>query len=161
MNILHIQYTHPCTPHPYHHRPSIQSPHLGTRMVLLKIHTDIGASHCVHTLDINLNSHIVPTSSMVCVSCLFRSASARNSCNGTLRLWAWISAHRHTYRGQHWGSYMHGGTFSASPVPRQQGVGRDPIVPGYETSESGAPLKGNLGERIEVWGVSLKRRSTC
>ena len=25
MNILHIQYTHPCTPHPYHHRPSIQN----------------------------------------------------------------------------------------------------------------------------------------
>ena len=74
----------------------------------------------MHTLDINLHSHIVPTSSMVCVSCLFRSASARNSCNGTLRLWAWISAHRHTYRGQHWVSYMHGGTFSASPVPRQQ-----------------------------------------
>lgn len=56
---------------------------------------------CVHTLDINLHSHIVPTSSMACVSCLFCSASARNSCNGSLRLWAWISAHRHTYRGQH------------------------------------------------------------
>ena len=37
---------------------------------------------------------------------------------------------------------------------------RDLIVPGYETSESGTPLKGNLEERIEVLGVSLKRRST-
>ena len=49
------------------------------------------------------------------------------------------------------GAAMHGGMFPASPVPRQQGVGRGPNLPGYETSESGTPLKGNLGERIEVW----------
>ena len=68
-----------------------------------------------------------------------------------------LSPPTHLKRSTLGGSYMHGGMFPASPVPRQQGVGRGPIVPGYETSESG---KGNLGERIEVLGVSLKRRST-
>ena len=49
-----------------------------------------------------------------------------------------------------WVSYMHGGMFPASFIPRQQLGVRSPIVPGYETSESGTPLKGSLGERIEV-----------